>query len=150
MRNIAAIALVILLGSSGAHAQSAKESAETGNRQFMTAFANGDGAAIGALYTSDAALLPPGEDRIDGREAIGAYWQNAVDAGFKDLRLETAEVIDGGDTAAEVGHWSIAAPDGKGGSATVGGKYIVVWKRAEGGWQLYRDIWNDDPPAASK
>jgi ketosteroid isomerase-like protein len=26
------------------------------------------------------------------------------------------------------------------------GKYVVVWKRGKGGWQLYRDIWNETPP----
>ena len=33
--------------------------------------------------------------------------------------------------------------DGK--LAHVTAKYVVAWKRGKGGWQLYRDIWNDNP-----
>ena len=34
------------------------------------------------------------------------------------------------------------------GGATVGtGKYLEVWRRAEGKWLMIRDVWNNDAPA---
>ncbi len=31
------------------------------------------------------------------------------------------------------------------------GKYIVVWKKENGDWKVWRDIWNsDNPPPPSK
>ncbi len=27
------------------------------------------------------------------------------------------------------------------------GKYVVVWKKQNGNWKMYRDIWNSNMPA---
>ena len=41
---------------------------------------------------------------------------------------------------------AIDVPGKDGKAVHVTGKYVVVWKRTGGAWQLYRDIWNDTPP----
>ena len=68
-----------------------------------------------------------------------------MDAGVTNVTLRTVEVQARGDLAYESGDYALDAPgkDGKLGHWT--GKYVVVWKRGKGGWQLYRDIWNDNP-----
>lgn len=114
--------------------------------QFETAFNGGDAAAMAMLYTPDAALLPPGAARIDGREGVQAMWQGFMDAGVRDLDLETVELEVHGDSASEVGTFTLTAPDGEGGRVTAGGKYIVLWREGEDGvWRLHRDIWNENP-----
>jgi ketosteroid isomerase-like protein len=46
-----------------------------------------------------------------------------------------------GITACEVGEAELML-----GSAAATVKYVVVWKRGDGGqWRLYRDIWNNLP-----
>jgi ketosteroid isomerase-like protein len=42
--------------------------------KFVAAFNAGDGATVASLYSEDAALFPPGGERIDGRSAIQAFW----------------------------------------------------------------------------
>jgi uncharacterized protein (TIGR02246 family) len=112
---------------------------------FTRAFNAGDGNAMGALYTEDAVLLPPGQERIEGRDGIAAFWQGAIGAGFKDLVLRPVEIAGSGDAAYEMGTVTLSAPAQGGGRQTVAGKYIVVWRRgADGAWRLHRDIWNFD------
>ena len=86
----------------------------------------------------DAELLPPGAEAVAGRPAIAAFWKGAIDAGVKDLVLTTVQVESAGDLAYEVGKVRLVAKDGQ----ATEDRYLVVWKRENGKWQLHRDIWN--------
>ncbi len=66
--------------------------------RFVAAFNAGDGATVAGFYSVDAALFPPGGQRIDGRPAIQTFWQGASDSGLKIDELHAVEVISGGDT----------------------------------------------------
>ncbi len=141
-----ALAFVLALAATSSASAGVREDIEAALATFATAFNNGDGAAVAVLYTDDAALLPPGEARVNGRAAIQAYWQGAVDAGLTDIALQAVEVEEDGDMAYEVGGFSLAAPGENGAKVTVTGKYIIVWKKgADGAWRLHRDIWNANP-----
>ena len=74
---------------------------ETAMTTFAAAFNGGDGAGVAALYAEDAALLPPDGARVDGRDAIQAFWQGAIDGGVGGLILETIEVESHGNLAYE-------------------------------------------------
>jgi uncharacterized protein (TIGR02246 family) len=134
-----------VLGGGPAWAEGTRQAIEAANQRFVAAFNQGDAATVAGLYATDAAVLPPGQARVDGRSGIQQFWKGAIDAGSKDLGLETVEVVEDGDNAAEVGRWRLSVPTGKGDAQTVAGKYVVLWRRAGGDWQLYRDIWNADP-----
>ena len=112
---------------------------ETANAAFTGAFKRGDGAAMAALYTAEAQLLPAGGDFVRGTAAIRAFWQGVIDMGLEDASLETVEVEAHGDTAIEMGRYRLVAA---GGAVADSGKYIVVWKNDRGTWKLHRDIWN--------
>jgi len=126
-------------------ADKVREAVDRGDRAWLAAYAAHDSAKIAALYAPDAAAFPPGAARADGRDAIRKVWQGYMDAGVTNVTLRTVEVQARGDLAYESGDYALDAPgkDGKLGHST--GKYVVVWKRGKGGWQLYRDIWNDTP-----
>ena len=122
------------------------EDIATRSETFEAAFNSGDAAAVAAHYTTDAVLLAPDTARIDGREAVQGLWQSFVDAGVTDLQLTTVNLDDLGDTANEIGTYTLTAPDGNGGTVQAGGKYIVVWKTDDSGvWHLHWDIWNSTP-----
>jgi uncharacterized protein (TIGR02246 family) len=112
------------------------------NQRFMNAFKAGDAAAVAALYTPDARILPPDAQMMEGAEAIRSFWHGAMQSGLTAAKLETVDVESSGDLAYEVGRFALYK-QGDGGEIIAGaGKYVVVWKRQNGGWKLAADIWN--------
>jgi uncharacterized protein (TIGR02246 family) len=114
------------------------------NKHFMDAFGRGDAAGLANLYTVGGQLLPPNGEVVAGRDAIGSFWKGAIASGLTGATLDTVEVENLGETAVEVGRYTLQA---KGGHVADAGKYVVVWKREGGGWKLHRDIWNTSRPA---
>lgn len=119
-----------------------REDIEARIAAFEEAANAGDAAALAALYTDDAILMPPGAPMVTGSENIAAVWQSMLDMGLSGLDLTPVEITVTGDSAAETGTFSFTAGD-----ATGTGKYIVLWAKGEDGtWRLHRDIWNADTP----
>ena len=116
---------------------------EDADRAFETNFGNGDADGMAALYTEDGQLLPTGSEVVSGHEDIAAFWQSVFDMGIETAELGPVEVEDHGDTAIEVGRYTLGGGDGE---TMDRGKYVVVWKREDGAWKLHRDIWNTSLP----
>lgn len=143
MRSIPLAMLALLLLSPVAFAGSDAEAIAAGSRSWEKAYNGGSGAEVAALYAVDAALLPPGGARVDGRQAIADFWNGAIASGLADVKLETTELEFSGENAIEVGRLSGTVPAEGGGTTVVAGKFIVAWKRGDDGtWRLHRDIWN--------
>jgi uncharacterized protein (TIGR02246 family) len=125
-----------------------RKAIEDGDAKFGEAVRQGDGAAIAALYTEDATLLPPDSEMIKGKTGIEAFWKGGLQMGIKDAVLTTEDVFAGGDLAYEIGRYALKIrPEGAEPVAQKG-KYVVVWKRTpEGAWKLHVDIWNSVPPS---
>jgi uncharacterized protein (TIGR02246 family) len=122
-----------------------RESIEAVGKTLCERLNAGNTAGVAELYTEDAALMPPGAARLDGREAIRQFWQGMLDAGVGDILVATQEVEEAGDSAVEVGTISATAPGDGDARVALTGKYIVVYRRDGGGnWRLHRDIWNFD------
>jgi uncharacterized protein (TIGR02246 family) len=109
------------------------------DENFMAAFNRGDAAGLADFYTENGQLLPTGSDFVTGKAAIQAFWQGAMDMGIKTARLETVEAEGHGDTAIEIGKYTLS---GEAGNVMDRGKYMVIWKQEGGQWKLHRDIWN--------
>jgi uncharacterized protein (TIGR02246 family) len=118
---------------------------ESANSQFTAAFERRDAAAIASLYTQEAQLLPPNSDFVRGPEAIRTFWQGVLNMGLDQATLETIDVEAHGDTAIEVGRYSLFAK----GLRADSGKYIVIWKHDAGTWRLHRDMWSSSAPPAA-
>jgi ketosteroid isomerase-like protein len=121
-----------------ARAEEPRLSIEAANKQWEAAVKKGDGAAIAALYTATAQLLPASSEVVSGTAAVQKFWQGALDSGIRGAKLTTLEVEGHGDSAHEVGAYELSDAAGK---LLDRGKYVVIWKRDKGGWKLHRDIW---------
>src|SRR5437763_14422751 len=84
-----------------------RESVEAANQKFMKAFADRDAAGMAALYSRNGQLLPPNSDFVTGAAAIQAFWQAIMDMGIKAAHLETVEVEGSGESAYEVGKYTL-------------------------------------------
>jgi uncharacterized protein (TIGR02246 family) len=108
--------------------------------QFAKAFNAGDAAAVAALYTEDAIILPPGGEMMKGRSAIQAFWKGAAEQ-FGNGKLTTLEVKPlGNEAAREIGTFSFRTKGSQ--SQEITGKYVVVWEKVGSEWKLATDIWN--------
>ncbi len=126
-----------------AQAGSVKAAIDASNKKFGAAVAAGNAAGVAALYTDDAMVLPPNGESVRGRPAIEKLFQGLIAAGIKQATLTAQEVEGHGDTATEVGAYSVKDAAG---TELDRGKYVVVWKRVKGEWKLHRDIWNSNMP----
>ncbi len=118
-------------------ADSVRATIAAANLATSQSVARGDANAIVTHYADDAMMLPAGANAVSGRAAIQGFFQRAIDAGMKELRLEIVSVDASGDLAVETGTY--AASDA-GGSHVDHGKYVVAWRRQDGAWRAYRDI----------
>ena len=121
-----------------------RDAIAAGDENFMATFNRGDAAGLAALYTENGQLLPPNSDFAAGRQAIQAFWQAAMDMGTKSVKLEIVEVEGCGNTAYEVGKYTLRGEEGQ---VLDTGKYLVIWKQEDGQWKLHRNIWNSSMPA---
>lgn len=140
------VRIPLLLGFIGcllqpAQAADTRAQIEAADAKFAAAAAKNDSAAIAALYSSDAQVMPAGTEPVRGREAIEKFWRGALDSGIADVRLQTLDVFGQGATAAEVGHYEL---HDKAGKTLDRGKFIVIWRREHGHWKLLRDMFSTD------
>lgn len=143
MKSIPLAMLVLLLLSPAVLAGSDEDAIAAATLAWEKAYNAGNGAEVGALYSVDAALLPPGGAQVNGRQAITEFWSGAIASGLANVDLETLELEIAGDKAIDVGRLSGTVPAEGGGTTAVAGKFIVIWKRGDdGAWRLHRDIWN--------
>ena len=71
------LAGLMLVAAAPALAQSKAEIQKL-NDQWADAFNKGDAAAVAAMYTADAYLLPAGGEMVKGRPAIEGFWRQSM------------------------------------------------------------------------
>jgi uncharacterized protein (TIGR02246 family) len=141
--------MLLLVATASAHAQDDRRAAiEAADARFSAAVSKGDSAALAALYSADAQLMPERSEPIKGRDAIQKFMQqNIIDAGVAGANLKTLEVFGTGPTATEVGEYDMRD---KSGAVLDHGKYMVVWRKAKGAWQIHRDMFSTNMAPKSK
>lgn len=113
------------------------------NVRWAAAFARGDYAALGPLYTQDGALLPPGGDRVMGGSKISAYFAEKYAGSKPDtVSFSNYEFYGNDRMVTEVSDADIRDPDGK---LKYRGKQTLIFLKQGGVWKLHRDMWNDYP-----
>jgi uncharacterized protein (TIGR02246 family) len=112
---------------------------------WFDAYNAGNAEGVAKLYADDGVLMPPGAPAATGptaiRDFIAADIARSKAAGLTLKNDATTGVGVSGDVGWLSGTFSVT--DGSG--ATVDkGKYLSVYRRASGDWQLIRDTWNSD------
>jgi uncharacterized protein (TIGR02246 family) len=112
------------------------------NEDWASAVRRGDAAGLANLYAEDGQLLAPGGEFLRGRREIQAYWQSRLDGDVQEAELEMLDVEDYGDLALERTRYTMRDEHGR---VVDSGKYVLLWERVNGHWELYRDILNSSP-----
>jgi ketosteroid isomerase-like protein len=138
------LAALLVLSATPVSAQTPQSAVSAGNARFEQAFNTGNAAALAALYTEHATVLPPGAPMQNGRAGIQQFWQSAIQSGLRNLSLRTVSVESYGNASREIGTFTMDAPGHGGQVSHLVGKYVVIWKREGRQWHLDTDIWNTD------
>jgi ketosteroid isomerase-like protein len=119
----------------------AKKEIEEANQNFM------DSVGLANSYTTDAKFMSAGAPAVVGRENIQHAMSDIVKSGITKVDLRLKEVFGTEELIAEEGELTLYVKD----EAVAEEKYIVLWKKEDGKWKLFRDIFNSNLPApASK
>lgn len=106
----------------------------------MAFVAAGDSSGIARPYTIDAKLMFTGKPAIVGRENIQNAFSEILKSGVSRIELKTTDIFGAGDIVAEEGEVTVYVN----GNAVAEEKYIILWKREDDGWKLFRDIANSN------
>jgi ketosteroid isomerase-like protein len=134
--------LALLLGTGFMHGKSLEHDRDLVNERnqiFIETFKSMDSAGIAELYTTDAKVLLPNRDSVEGIENLETFWQTIIDNGVHEIRLHTDELERYGKILVEV---RIAELFGEDGSLVDTASYIVIWKQERGTWKMYLDNFN--------
>lgn len=125
----------------------AKKEIEEANRNFMSQVAKGDSVGLANSYTTDAKFMSAGAPAVVGRANIQHAMSDIIKSGITKVDLRLKEVFGTENLIAEEGELTLYVKN----EAVAEEKYIVLWKKEDGKWKLFRDIFNSNLPApASK
>ena len=107
--------------------------------KFVEAFLSNDIAALGACYTDDAVLLPPGRAIVSGRDAIVEYWQSAEKIQGLVFEATSTKMMVGNTVLREAGNLLLTSRGQGREMFNTAAKYVAVWLQIDGDWKLDSD-----------
>jgi uncharacterized protein (TIGR02246 family) len=141
MKRVALSVFVLFAMAVPAMAQSVKTIQKLED-QWGAAFNKGDAAAVAAMYTDDAYVLPAGAPMVHSTTDIQTFWGQTMQQ-LGDVKCTTTDVKPlGRNGAREVGNCTFKTKGASPGDGAL--KYAVVWQKIDGQWKLNTDIWNMD------
>ncbi len=101
--------------------------------------------SIAACYTEDARIFVNGKNIIEGREAIRRSWVVPDSVPTVHHAIIPEEILIRGNEAIDHGYYEgrTRYPDGT--EKPWRGKYVAIWRKVDGRWMMYLDIWNRAP-----
>jgi len=128
-----------------------RETIAAKDKAWADAAVAGDIEALVQQYATDAVLMPPGAPRAEGTEAIReafTSWLQEAPPTSTTVTSDAITVTAAGDYAHAVGSWTMSGTGPDGSEYSDQGKFLAIWKSADGDWKIVNDIWNSDNPAA--
>ena len=142
----AAMAVSLTAFTQTVHAQS-QEINDLRNLYQAATNAN-DAAEVAALHARGARVMPPGDDMLDGRDAIAQHFSQRFEmtkpSNFKITSTETREI---GDAYLDYGNYSMNATIPGGQELAVKGDYMALIEERDGEWLITLQTFNEDLPA---
>lgn len=118
----------------------AKTEIEAANQLLMERLASGDSVGIANLYTAEGKVMFTGAPAVVGKANIQTLFSGIINSGVTKVDLRIVEVFGSEELLAEEGEATIFVGE----NAVAEEKYIVLWKKENGEWKLFRDIANSN------
>lgn len=112
--------------------------------QFVSAWNAADQATLAPLVAEDAVLMQPDGPPVEGRDAILAVMAVGYDPALMQQSATVDEVVILGDYAYGRGTWTLDPTADAGEDVPPGNGMwsAVYWRGMDGGWQIWRWMWN--------
>ena len=123
--------------------ETAKTEIDAANMEFVKLFNTSDSVGLANMFTIDGKSMEPNEPAFSGRSEIQRHYAIVMKAGNNKLGLVTTGLWGDEKMLAEEGEYKFMDKNEK---VLDKGKYIVLWKKEEGNWKLFRDCYNSDMP----
>ena len=109
---------------------------------FSANTVSGNTQAVTDAYTEDGMLLPNRSQIIRGRTDIHQRWLPRE--GYSTIKHVTTpiELNVFEETAHDIGYYEGTTRNPDGSLSRWAGKYVIIWKKINGKWLIYADIWN--------
>ncbi len=114
---------------------------------LVDAVRRGDAAAAGSAYATDAKLLAPAPELVQGCAEIEAYWRAGIAIGLSAITFESdvLQRIEAG--IVEAGRYAVYVDDAGGRTVAERGTYLVLHKQApDGSWRRAVDVFDPHEP----
>ncbi|MES1216643.1 MAG: DUF4440 domain-containing protein [Bacteroidota bacterium] len=131
-------------GNAALEKQNAKSFIDSINAKFSEEIKAGDSVALATHYSADAELVFANNEPVKGKDILSA-WGSTINMGVKDAKFTTTDILVNAGLLVETGKYEMF---GDKNILLARGNYVVVWKKENGEWKLYRDIGNTSPAAA--
>jgi len=105
---------------------------------YENALKDGDLEALGNLYTVDAEILSHNQPIKKGRDNILKVFEKMIQDSVTDCGFTTTGLWGNEELLVEQGTGYFAHAAGKWISR---GNYLLVWKKVDGQWKIFRDTW---------
>ena len=117
-------------------------------REWIAAANKKDAGTLTNLYDENAVLMPPREEPVLGKAAIGEWYNKLfADPQFVPFTetLASNSFHLAGDTAIDTSDFDgVATREGK--EIHFHGKNLIVWKKQkDGSWKIFRYMWDEIP-----
>lgn len=123
--------------------EEAKKAIAESNARYFESFVKNDSSIFINSYASDACIMAPGAKQLCGPEAAAAFFKTAYrEYGLRNGKFITTAVYgDGIDFVTEEGLWQSFNEKGE---LFDDGKFLVLWKKTEKGWKMFRDSFSSN------
>ena len=113
------------------------------NSLYFQAFVKGDSSLFIDRYSRECCIMPPDVAKMCGEAAAPGFFRVAYnEMGIRDGKFTTTSIYGAcNGFATEEGKFELF--DARG-SLIKNGKYLVLWKKEDGGWKMFRDCFNSD------
>jgi len=122
-----------------------REQIESLTKAFSKAYLSGDYETLTNTYAPDAKIFPNNSPIIEGGDAIRRQWATPQGAEVLDHRVAPISITILGDYAYDYGYYQGTSKNADGEVSEWKGKYVIIWKKINGQWKIYLDIWNRVP-----
>jgi ketosteroid isomerase-like protein len=125
------------------HLEEAKKAIAESNAIYFESFVKNDSTIFINRYAKDGCIMAPFAPKACGHQEAAKFFRAAYnDYGLRNGKFITTAVYGNGDDfVTEEGLWQSFNEKGE---LFDDGKFLVLWKKAEDGWKMFRDSFSSN------